>query len=191
MQEPWLFELHRKLWKQELLRPILFRNAEITPAHYSELQIRLNKEHPTRNSNTYQADDVISTKLDILQNFVPEPFVVDDSNADDKGTPDAHDEGDPKVNDEGDTDVNMEHDSDDLNPDELLEFLPARIRYVDITPLKLLFRPRVAFPVLLRDEYDVITTILDNNEEGIGGSCVITGQPGAGDLCLLSFHSLT
>ena len=85
----------------------------------------------------------------------------------------------------------MNDPNDDLYPDELFEFLPARIRYVDITPLKLQFLPRVGFPILLRDEYDVMSTILDDSDEGIAGNGLITGHPGAGESRLSSFTSRT
>ena len=44
------------------------KSCNITLTHYFELQTRLNT---VRNSKTYDADDVIFTKVDILQNFVP------------------------------------------------------------------------------------------------------------------------
>jgi len=37
MLEPWLLELHEKLWKQEHLLPSLFPTVDITRAHYAEL----------------------------------------------------------------------------------------------------------------------------------------------------------
>jgi hypothetical protein len=106
------------------------------------------------------------------------------SNADGKDIPNVDDEDDSEINDEDDS-------GDDLYPDELFEFLPARIRYVDIKPLKLQLLPHVGFPILLRDEYDVMSTILDDSDEGIAGSCLITGQLGAGESRLLSFTSRT
>jgi hypothetical protein len=200
MQEPWLLELHEKLWKQESLRSVLFRTAEVTRAHYSELQTRLHAAHPTRNSKTYQAaEDVSSVKLDILQNFVPSQSSasgkgspdVDDLEINDKNDPDVDDIDDPEVNDENHFDISMEDDfsddigddpDEDLYPDELFQFLPATIQYVDITPLKLQNLPRVGFPVLLRDEYKIMSTLLDSRRKGVAGSCLVTGQPSAGEL---------
>ncbi|KIM44988.1 hypothetical protein M413DRAFT_25378 [Hebeloma cylindrosporum] len=157
MLEPWLPELHSKLWKQEQLRPILFRTVDITRAHYAELEKRLNEAHKTRNLETYMATNVISIKLDVLQNFIP--AVADKVNS--------------EVSDDG---------PDNLCPDELFEFLPAKIRYLDITPLELQHLPRISFPMLIREQYDVMSTILYDQQvlEGISGSCLITGQPGAG-----------
>jgi hypothetical protein len=71
MQELWLPELHKKVWKQESLRSSLFCSVQVTTAHYSELQARLHAEHPTRNSETCEAEEVLSIKLDILQNLHP------------------------------------------------------------------------------------------------------------------------
>ena len=172
MLEPWLLELHQKLWKQEHLRPSLFRTVDVTRAHYAELQKRLNAAHKTRNSKTYTATNVLSIKLDVLHNFVP----------------DAAGEDDPRVGDVDDVDT-----EDDSDPDELFEFLPATIRYLDITPLELQHHPRITFPLLLRDEYDVMSTVLHDIQvlEGISGSCLVTGQPGAGEPRLSSFISLT
>ena len=62
MLEPWLLELHQKLWKQEQLRPSLFCTVDVTRAHYAELQKRLNAAHKTRNSKTYTATNVLSIK---------------------------------------------------------------------------------------------------------------------------------
>jgi len=127
-------------------------------------------------------------ELDILQKIVPDQSSasgVDCSNVDGKDIPNADDEDGSEVNDEDDPD-------DDLYPDELFEFLPVRIRYVDITPLKLQLFPRVGFPILLHDEYvDVMSTILDDSDEGIAGNGLITGQPGAGESRLSSFTSRT
>jgi len=126
-------------------------------------------------------------KLDVLQNFVPDQSSasgIDNSNADGKDIPGVDDDDHSEVNDEDDTDV-------DLYPDELFEFLPARFQYVDITPLKLQHLPRVAFPVFFRDEYQIMSAILDDREKGIDGSCLITGQPDSGESRLSSFTSPT
>jgi len=90
MQEDWLLELHGKFWKQESLRFTLFHTVEITRAHYSELQTRLNVAQPTRHSNTYKTEGVMSIKLDILQKIVPDQSSasgVDCSNVDGRHSP--------------------------------------------------------------------------------------------------------
>ena len=183
MLDPRLPELHTKLWKQEQLQPTLFHTVDVTRAHYAELQNRLNAAEEKRNSENYITKNIISIKLDILQIFVPDAAAAV--------------ECDPEVND---PDINMKHEGDsdevdsddDSYPDELFEFLPATIRYLDITPLQLQHHPRISFPLLLRDEYDIMSNNLQDMQvfEGIAGSCLITGQPGIGEPRLLSFISL-
>ncbi|KAF8518686.1 hypothetical protein BU17DRAFT_90757 [Hysterangium stoloniferum] len=150
MSENWLFELHWKLWKQESLRPSIFRSAKVTRAHYSELQARLDAAHPSRNKKTYKAKDVISIKLDVLNTFVPVQSSTSDDcfNAEDKLKPD----------------VDMENDSFSYN--DFFELLPAKIRYIDITPLNLTSLPPVRFPLLIRDEYGALSSILNNRKKG-------------------------
>jgi len=60
----WLTELHSKIWGQKNRRQELF-----TTAHYKELEERLTKLHPNRHSETYEAQDVLSIKLEVLRSF--------------------------------------------------------------------------------------------------------------------------
>ncbi|KAF8522760.1 hypothetical protein BU17DRAFT_86669 [Hysterangium stoloniferum] len=167
MSENWLFELHKKLWKQESLRASIFRSAKVTRTHYSELQARLDVAHPSRNSKTYEAADVLSIKLDVLNTFVPVQSSTSDDdyfNAEDKLNPDV----DMKDDSVSDAHVVVEDDSsgDDFNHDDLFELLPTRIRYIDITPLNLISLPPVHFPLLIRDEYEALSSILDKRKKG-------------------------
>lgn len=68
-EDDWLTELHSKIWGQKNRRQELFATAEITTAHYKELEERLTKLHPNRHSETYEARDVLSIKLEVLRSF--------------------------------------------------------------------------------------------------------------------------
>ncbi|KAF8510508.1 hypothetical protein BU17DRAFT_70030 [Hysterangium stoloniferum] len=113
MSENWLFELHKKLWKQESLRASIFRSVKVTRAHYSELQARLDVAHPSRNSKTYEAADVLSIKLDALNTFVSVQSSTSDDdyfNAEDKLNPNV-DMKDVSVSDVSDAHADVEDDS--------------------------------------------------------------------------------
>ncbi|KAF8523379.1 hypothetical protein BU17DRAFT_86122 [Hysterangium stoloniferum] len=171
MSDNWLFELHKKLWKQESLRASIFHSAKITRAHYLELQARLDVAHPSRNSKTYKAKDVLSIKLDVLHTFVPAQSSTSDDDyfdTEDKLNPDI-DMKDDSGSDVPDAHVDVADNSfpdDDFNHDDIFELLPADIRYIDITPLNLTSLPPVHFPLLIRDEYEALSSILDDNEMG-------------------------
>jgi hypothetical protein len=160
--DPWLFELHTKLWKRDQLpvRSSLFRTVEVTLTHFTELRARLDAATQVDRSDhniQYKSNNVSSIKRDLLNNFVPG-------------------NGGSKLDD---------LEKNDTDPDALLEILPATIRYVDITPLDLTHPLRVEFPLLIRDEYDVISTMLNNRKEGFEGSCLVTGPPGIGEHSLI------
>jgi hypothetical protein len=154
-----------------LLRSSIFRSVTVTRAHYSELQARLDAVYPSRGSKTYRAGRVLPIKLNVLNTFDPvQSSTSDDNNTNAKDTPNS--------------DVDMKDDfisDDDCNLDVLFELLPAKIRYVDITPLNLQSPPPIAFPVFIRDEYDAMSSILNNCPKGTAGSCLITGQSSCGE----------
>jgi hypothetical protein len=50
---PWLEEVHSKIWNRKDLRPQLFRNVDVTQAHYAALQKRLKELHSDRDSPDY------------------------------------------------------------------------------------------------------------------------------------------
>jgi hypothetical protein len=70
---PWLEEVHSKIWNRKDLRPQLFRNVEVTQAHYAALQKRLKELHSDRDSPDYDGakPDVLSVKLDFLRSLTP------------------------------------------------------------------------------------------------------------------------
>jgi hypothetical protein len=170
--DAWLLELHSKIWGRENLRLELFREAEITVAHYRELQKHLTELQPGRTLQNYTSADVQTVKLDILRSLKP-PSPVPSGRNDDETV------GMEQTEDGGD--------SDGLD-DELRSFFPATIRYLDLSSLELSNPPlRLPLPLLIRQEYDAISMLLDDLPKGNSGSEIVSGQPGIGDFCRFSF----
>jgi hypothetical protein len=62
---------------------------------------------------------------------------------------------------------------------------------MDLSSLKLKKPPpRIPVPLLIRQEYHVITNLLNKLPEGDAGSAIVSGQPGTGETPLFSFLSL-
>ena len=61
-----LQELYSKIWNRKDLTPTLFREVEVTRAHYDKLQLqgRLNRKYPDRTSIVRR---YLSDRLDILK----------------------------------------------------------------------------------------------------------------------------
>jgi hypothetical protein len=172
-KDAWLPELHSKIWGCEDRRSELFCDAQITLAHYVELQKRLKRD---RDSPNYQSVGVQSVKLDVLHSLTPisMPAIL-------PGHIDEEQVGPEQIEDAGG--------SDGLD-DELCSFFPATIRYLDLFSLELKHQPpRIPLVCLIRREYDVISKLLDNQPNDNGGSTVVTGQPGTGESWSLFFSS--
>jgi hypothetical protein len=150
----WLVELHSKLWNRKDLKPSLFRQVEVNVGHYHALVRSLEKEYPSRDSDDYNADDVLSVKLKVLNNP-----------------------------------VNTEATGDDLTESEITEIyshFPWTLRFLDLSPLNLVNPPpRLPMPLLVREEYDNISQIIDSRQLTSAGSVLVSGQPGTGEICLL------
>jgi hypothetical protein len=151
----WLVEIHKKLWGKANLHDSLFRTVELTSTHYRELQARLDEKHPTRNSESYEAQDVLSIKLDLLLNFTP-------------SSP-------PPVIDWDDEDA--QYDDMDI---ELQEILPEKIAFLDLSSLHLKNSVDISFPILIRQEYDIISTLINKGVNDVNSGCVLTGQSSVG-----------
>jgi hypothetical protein len=151
----WLVEIHKKLWGQEHLRNSVFRTVEVTTTHYRELQARLDAKHPSRNSESYIAQDVMSIKLDLLLNFTP-------------SSP-------PPIIDWDDDDA----DYDDIDI-QLADILPAKIGLLDLSSLDLKNSVDIPFPMLIRKEYEVISALINEGTNDVASSCILTGQSGIG-----------
>ena len=57
---------------------------------------------------------------------------------------------------------------------------PCKIKYMDLFVLQMRFKPRVPEMELIREEWEAVTRILEDRDDGIYGSVLITGQPGIG-----------
>jgi hypothetical protein len=170
-----LFELHSKIWDHKDLGQNLFYKLQITAAHYVELQKRLTSLYPNRTSEDYQNYDVLSTKLNILRSFVTPPEDLTDN-----AHPDSDDEENGK-----DEENNYGMD------DELRAFFPTTITYMDLSSLELQYPTlRIPNPLLIRQEYHIITRMLNEQPEGYAGSTVLSGQPGIGETTLVLFSFL-
>jgi hypothetical protein len=83
---------------------------------------------------------------------------------------------DSEVDDTPGTSTSGIDDPDSLPP----AMFPRQLKYMDLSVLELHYPPRVPQLMLIRNEWANITKILDEREEGILGSAIITGQPGTG-----------
>ncbi|KAH9952840.1 hypothetical protein BC827DRAFT_1252018 [Russula dissimulans] len=152
---PWLAEVHSKIWNREDLRPQLFRKVEVTRAHYDQLQKRLNELHTDRDSQDYNSTnpDVLRAKLDLLQSPTPVEALSPEHPADD---------------------------NDDLEGSSSL--FPSILSFVDLSTLGLEqdVPTRVPLLFLLRQEYEVISNLIEKRPKNSGGSVIVSGQPGTG-----------
>jgi hypothetical protein len=159
-------ELHSKIWGRQDLLPKLFREVEVTVEHYDALQKRLKELRPDRDSPDYNGDvdTVLSTKLDILLSYEP-PMLT-------PAHPDNQQTGSKDLG-ENDDDTNV----------ELRSLFPAKIKYLDLSSLELAeMTERLPVPILLREEYHLISQLLEQLPKGIAGCAIISGQPGTGTI---------
>lgn len=157
------------IWGREDLRSKLFCEVEITLAHYNELQKRLTELNPNRNSPEYNSTNIRigSVQLEILRHFKPPP--PDETIGEEKMEADGNDDG---------------------ISDELHSLFPVTIRYLDLSCLELSNPPkRLPLPMLIREEYDDITKLLEGRPKSQKGSAVLSGQPGIGDSLIFYFSS--
>ncbi|KAH9989077.1 hypothetical protein BJV74DRAFT_458000 [Russula compacta] len=158
---PWLKEVHSKIWNRKDLKPQLFREAELTCAHYVALQSLLKEQYPDRDSPDYNAreHDVPSVKLNFLRSITSAEA------------------------------LSLRHPDDDLDEDDLdiKPLFPYTLSYLDLSPLKLETRvtSRLPFPLLLRQEYGFISELVKDRPQDSGGSVIVTGQPGTGKTAYL------
>jgi hypothetical protein len=118
---PWLEELHSKIWERKDLTPTLFREVEVTQAHYAELQERLKELHPDRDSPNYNGAklNVQNVKLDFLLSLTPGLL--------------------PRHPDGSDDRVDDDDDSGATNGDDpkIESLFPSSLSFLDISALKL------------------------------------------------------
>jgi hypothetical protein len=163
----WLTELHSKIWGQEDRRQELFTTVKITTAHYKELEERLTKLYPNRHSETYEAQDVLSIKLDVLRSF---KTPSNGTHATHATHPDAES-------------YETEGESNEVD-DELYSLFPFTVEFLDLSSLKLeTTLLRMQQPLLIRQEYKFLTERLPNR------STILSGQPGTGGIPVFLSHA--
>jgi hypothetical protein len=166
---PWLEELHSRIWSREDLEQTLFRQVEVTRAHYDELQDSLNLKYPDRDSEEYNGDGhyVISDKLDILKRTIPA----------EASSPRHTDNNEDRVDDDDDMEASNEDDF------EINSFFPFTLKYLDLSCLELENKSaRLPSPLFRREEYDDISNLIKNKSQDGRGSVIVSGQPGTGEV---------
>jgi len=163
---PWLKELHERTWNRRHLEQKLIQEVEVTRAHYDALQARLNQRNPGRNLPQYDGmgQDVLNDKLAILQSTTPAEFSL----------PRHPDDNTDQVDDGHAANAN---DSDDSDLDQ---FFPFTLKFLDLSSLGLKNKlDRFPLPLLCRQEYDHISTLIDRPRKAFN-SFIVSGQPGTG-----------
>jgi hypothetical protein len=141
------------------------------------LQLRLQTECPTHNSEHYvTTEDVLKAKLETLQSqgslqlpaAPPNPQLARSDNEQ------------LEVQD----DEVLEHSKD---IDEPRYFFPAVIEYLDFSSLGLSNPPpRLPLPLLLREEYRLLSSMIDPLPKRSQCSVMVSGQPGIGTKLYIS-----
>ena len=185
---PWLVEIHNELWGKRDLFGKIFRTATLTKSDFTELQCLLDALNPKRNSDQYEAEDVLATKsaflrerstgldLDLGNGLVPRPVL-------DSPRPPS---SDIVLDDDDDDDAAMMIDSDHCSgdtyiPNEVMAIFPYTIQYVDLTVLQSKKELRVPRLMLFRNEWGTMIDIFNKRKKGIRGSALFSGQPGIGE----------
>ena len=144
---------------------------EVTQAHFTKLQERLDVQHPDRNEPGYDGKDhdVRSVKLDVL---IP---------------PRHPDNIDPEArNAEMDVDRPEASDNDSYGIDSPF---PFTLKFLDLTSLGLKHvSSRMPSLLFVRQEYDDITALIEHRFKN--GSVVISGQPGTGEVLVSLSHRI-
>jgi len=164
---PWLEEVHSKIWNRKELEPELFRKVKVTQVHYTQLQTRLEAQHPDRNLPKYDGKkhDVSSVKVDFLRSITP-------------SFPRHHDNDEVQVDDDDDSEASNE------DRFEIDSFFPCTLRFLDLSTLNLKKHAptHVPMPLFLRQEYDRISTLIKEEPRNGQGSVIVSGQPGTGEV---------
>jgi len=79
----------------------------------------------------------------------------------------------------------VENDEDSL-VDEFPQFFSIRIQYLDLSCLGLENKPlHIPLLLLIHQEYDVISDLLNQCANNFSGSAIISGQPGTGEVTIV------
>jgi hypothetical protein len=159
----WLEDLHSEIWNRWDLKSQLFRQVEVTGAHYAALRKCLDDKYPDRNWPDYEGSrrDVRDIKLDLLDSIVSE------------ASPPPH----PENNENGVDDTGLDVES----------LFPSTLQYLDFSTLGLREQPsRLPLPLYLRQEYDDISELTANGSNLV----IVSGQPGTGDVLVTLSHRI-
>ena len=185
---------------------------EVTQAHYTELQKRLQEENPDRGSPEYDGfyHDVKSIKLGVLgSTFSAEAFSPRHPNNNEDRAGDDEDPGssieDPGASNEGSGESNEGPggsneggsgiDGDGLgggivDDSDINSFLPFTLRFLDLSTLDLKEEVpgHVPLPLFFRQEYDDISALIEKGPKN--GSVIVSGQPGTGEVLVSLSHRI-
>jgi hypothetical protein len=173
----WLKQVRSKIWgRKKDLGPKLFRTVKVTRACYAELQMRLKEKHPGRDAPDYNGGkhDIRDVKINVLQSLpdFPPPRHPDDNHN--------------RMENDGDPEASNEDDDPDIK-------FPFIMRYLDLSSLELKttkISNRLPLPLLIRQEYDYITELIEKEPQSSMGSVIISGQPGTGEFIFFLSHMI-
>ena len=215
----WLEEVRSKIWNNNALESELFRKVEVTQAHYTELQNRLERQHPDRDSPTYDPleHNVQSIKLDVLGlTFLAEapppryPDNTEDQVCDDDDPGESNEDGSEVDDDdlEASNEDGAELDDDDLDTSseddpeidgddreardednfDINSSFSFNLQFLDLSTLDLKEEVPdcLPLPLFIRQEYDDISALIKREPRRNNGSVIVSGQPGTGELVVVS-----
>jgi len=213
-QDDWFIELHSKIWDRKDLLPDLFRKTCVTRRHYELLQSHLEKWYPNDGSfsmdddSSSSMDDDSSSSMDYDSSSSMDDnsssLLYFESLADGSySSPDsdllvklqilrpteAPSPASPLLNTNAhQSDQSHVEDAGDINDvdDELDSLFPTTIQYMDFSSLGLRKQTnRLPMPLLLREEYSIISRRIERLPYNAKGCVVVSGQPGTGEALLL------
>jgi hypothetical protein len=170
----WLAELHQKLWGKHELYGTIFRSVDLGHRDYDELQSRLASVNPSRHSESVDLKNVLEAKMQFLRGLSISEAEPDSAMI-----------------------LPMAIELDNIEDDETADGLdwlpsdfPSKLHYIDLSFLGLKNSLRVPNLMLIRHEWLTLMDIIQNKENGVKGSVIITGQPGIGK-ALFTISSLS
>ena len=149
----------------------------MTRAHHDALQVRLTNQHPDRGLPEYTGSslDITAVKIAYLQTIAS----AEDS-------PQRH--SDPEEDQEIDND-NSE--ADDEYYSDINRLFPYIFTYLDTSILDFKLKPRrFMLPALIRQEYNIISELINKKSQSIAGSVIVSGQPGIGEVLVSLLHKI-
>jgi hypothetical protein len=178
---PWLVELHSKIWHRVDRKPELFREVLVTQAHYDELQRRLNEQHSDRSSRGYNGRHIVQrVKLDVLGMDFP------------ANSPQRPNAPEASGNDESRMDVDEPAPNNDGGSTTTDTIFPFTLNFLDLSSLELTTDGSNRLPplLLLRQEYQDISVLINNGHVDGYNSWIISGQPGTGEALVSVSHRI-